>query len=113
MSERIPGRMIREVRKMNQATQGMTWKEVFMELLQEFRAFGCPYRRKEIPGIALGYDCTPLYFWNWMDDPETDRSEKGFLRVLGYAWRKHLEEEAEAASAGPAVSTPTGSRRAA
>jgi len=45
----------------------------------------------------MGYDCTPLFFWNWMDDPETEKSEKGFLRVLGYAWRKHLEEEAEPA----------------
>ena len=23
------------------------------------------------------------------------KTEKGFLRVLGYAWRKHLEEEAD------------------
>ena len=28
-----------------------------------------------------------------MDDPETVRTEKGFLRVLGYAWRKSLGEE--------------------
>ena len=30
-----------------------------------------------------------------MDDPETEKTEKGFLRVQGYAWRKHLEEEAD------------------
>ena len=55
---------------------------------------------KKLPEIAMGYECTPLFFWNWMDDPETPRTEKGFLRVLGYAWRKHLEEEAEPVPAG-------------
>ena len=58
-------------------------------------AWGCPFSRKKVPEIAMGYDCTPLFFWNWLDDPETPRTEKGFLRVLGYAWRKHLEEDAE------------------
>ena len=75
--------------------QGTTWKEKIEELTREFMAWGCPYSRKALPGIALGYDCTPLFFWNWADDPETVRTEKGFLRVLGYAWRKYLEEEAE------------------
>ena len=28
-----------------------------------------------------------------MDDPEFPRTERGFLRVLGYAWRKQLEED--------------------
>lgn len=83
---------------MENARQGMTWKEIAGELIKEFIAWGCPYNRKKLPEIALGYDCTPLYFWNWMEDPETVRSEKGFLRVLGYAWRKHLQEEAEAAT---------------
>ena len=41
-----------------------------------------------------------LYFWNWMDG-EADRSERGFLRVLGYAWKKCMEEEAESASPAP------------
>ena len=41
----------------------------------------------------MGYDCDPLFFWNWMDDPEVVKNETGFLRVLGYAWRKHLQEE--------------------
>ena len=74
---------------------GMTWKEMAAELTKEFESWGCPYSRKKLPEIAMGYDCTPLFFWNWMDDPETEKSEKGFLRVLGYAWRKHLEEETE------------------
>ena len=75
----------------------MAWKEIFTELMNDFIAWGCPYSRKNLPEIALGYDCTPLFFWNWMGDPEVPRTEKGFLRVLGYAWRKHLEEEAEPA----------------
>ena len=82
---------------MDIAAQGMTWKETFASLMDDFRAFGCPYSRKKVPEIAMGYDCTPLFFWNWMDDPEMPRTEKGFLRVLGYAWRKYLEEEAELA----------------
>ncbi len=76
---------------------GMTWKETIAELTKEFMSWGCPFSRKKLPEIAMGYDCTPLFFWNWMDDPETPRSEKGFLRVLGYAWRKYLEEETEPA----------------
>lgn len=43
----------------------------------------------------MGYEYTPLFFWNWMDDLETPRSENGFLRVLGYPWRKAMQEEAE------------------
>ena len=74
---------------------GMTWKETAAELTKEFMAWGCRYDRKKLPGIAMGYDCDPLFFWQWMDDPETPRSERGFLRVLGYAWRKHYETEAE------------------
>ncbi len=80
---------------MESAMRGMTWKEIFAELAKDFAAWGCRYSRKKLVEAAMGYDCTPLYFWNWMDDPETPRSEKGFLRVLGYAWRKHLEEEAD------------------
>ena len=72
---------------------GMMWKETIAELTKDFMSWGCPFSRKKLPEIAIGYDCTPLFFWNWMDDPETPRSEKGFLRVLGYAWRKYLEEE--------------------
>ena len=75
---------------------GMTWKETFKNLMDEFMAWGCPFSRKQLPEIAMGYDCTPLFFWNWMDDPEPPRTEKGFLRVLGYARRKYLQEEAEA-----------------
>ena len=74
---------------------GMTWKEMIAELTKEFMAWGCPFSRRKLPEIAMGYDCTPLFFWNWMDDPETPRTEKGFLRVLGYAWRMHLQEETE------------------
>ena len=88
---------------------GMTWKETVANLTKDFMAWGCPFTRKQLPEIARGYDCTPLFFWNWMDDPETEKTEKGFLRVLGYAWRKYLEEEAEAvplpAKAVPAAAT--------
>ena len=74
---------------------GMTWKETALELTREFMTWGCRFSRKKLPEIAMGYECTPLFFWNWMDDPETEKTENGFLRVLGYAWRKYLEEEAE------------------
>ena len=76
------------------ALQDMTWKEIALELTKDFMAWGCPFSRKKLPQIAMGYDCTPLFFWNWMDEPETEKTEKGYLRVLGYAWRKHLEEDA-------------------
>ena len=97
---------------------GMTWKEIFAGLVNDFVAWGCPFSRKQLPEIAMGYDCTPLFFWNWMDDVDTDRTEKGFLRVLGYAWRKHLEEETDAVpkpvkAAGSAVKGRTGGRKAA
>ena len=82
-------------------TQGMTWKEMIAEITKEFLSWGCRYSRKQLPEIAMGYDCTPLYFWNWMDDPETEKTERGFLRVLGYAWRKHLQEEEPAVQAEP------------
>ena len=75
---------------------GMTWKETAASLTEDFMAWGCPFTRKQLPEMAMGYDCTPLFFWNWLDDPETEKTEKGFLRVLGYAWRKYLQEEAEA-----------------
>ena len=71
---------------------GMNWKETITNLTKDFAAFGCRYKGKKLRETALGYDCTELFFWNWMDG-ECDRSEKGFLRVLGYAWRKYLEEE--------------------
>ena len=73
--------------------QGMTWKEIFTDLVKDFTAWGCRYSKRKLPEIAMGYDCTPLFFWNWMDDPEVVKNETGFLRVLGYAWRKHLQEE--------------------
>ena len=72
--------------------QGMTWKEIFTDLVKDFTAWGCRYSKRKLPEIAMGYDCTPLFFWNWMDDPEVKKSETGFLRVLGYAWRRHLQE---------------------
>ena len=87
-----------EGKQMNAAAGGMTWKEIAADLTKDFMAWGCRFDRKSLPEIAMGYECTPLFFWNWMDDPETPRSEKGFLRVLGYAWRKYLQEEAEPAS---------------
>ena len=29
----------------------------------------------------MGYECTPLFFWNWMDDPEAEKTENGFKKV--------------------------------
>ncbi len=104
---------------MTGTVRGMTWKEIAEELTKDFMAWGCPFSRKALPEIAMGYDCTPLFFWNWMDDdPETPRSEKGFLRVLGYAWRKSMQEEAEPApcradaAAAADVNADTGRRAA-
>ena len=75
--------------------QDNTWKDIIAKLTKDFMDWGCPYSRKKLPEIASGYECTPLQFWNWLDDPETPRTEKGFLRVIVYAWRKYLEAEAE------------------
>ncbi len=90
---------------MSIATTGTTWKEIAAELTKDFMAWGCPFSRKALPEIAMEYDCTSLFFWNWMADPEMQRTEKGFLRVLGYAWRKHLESETESAPKCEAVET--------
>ena len=78
------------------AAVNMSWREIAAGLTKDFMAWGCRFDRKSLPEIAMTYDCTPLFFWNWMDGEE-DRSEKGFLRVLGYAWRKTQEEEADSA----------------
>lgn len=74
----------------------ISWKEIAEKLTEEFMAWGCSFNRKQLPEIAMGYDCTPLFYWNWQDG-EVEKSEKGFLRVLGYAWKKHFAEEAESA----------------
>ena len=95
------------------AARGMTWKEIAAEVTEEFFAWGCRYSRKKLPEIAMGYDCTPLFFWNWMDDPETEKSEKGFLRVLGYAWRKSLQDGAEDGETAGTAAAKAESRRAA
>ena len=71
---------------------GISWREIAAELTEELLARGSRFSRRQLPGIAVTYDCTPLFFWNWMDGEE-EKSEKGFLRVLGYALRKSLEEE--------------------
>jgi hypothetical protein len=86
----------------------MTWKETFNTLLDEFMAWGCRYSRKKIPEIAMGYDCTQLFFWNWMDG-EAPRNEQGFLRVLGYAWRRYLRDEA--GTAEPAALPASGGEK--
>ena len=75
-----------------------SWKEMAVRLTEDFISWGCRFPRKKLPDIAAAYDCTPLFFWNWMDG-ECDRSEKGFLRVLGYAWRRYLEETEDSAAA--------------
>ena len=87
---------------MRNAAQGTNWRELAEEVTGEFRAWGCRYRRNRLPEIALGYDCDALFFWNWMDG-EVEKSETGFLRVLGYVWRKVLAENAEAAPAAVAA----------
>lgn len=74
----------------------MTWKKIAEQLTNEFIDWGCRFSRKQLPEIAMAYDCTPLFYWNWQDG-EVERSEKGFLRVLGYAWKKYYEEEADPA----------------
>ena len=71
-----------------------SWKKTVNDLTAEFLAWGCPFSKKQLPEIAMAYDCTPLFFWNWLDG-EAEKTEKGFLRVLGYAWRKLLEAETE------------------
>ncbi len=50
-----------EARKMENARQGMTWKEIAGELIKEFIAWGCPYNRKKLPEIALGYDLSLIH----------------------------------------------------
>ena len=74
-----------------------SWKKVIDDLTIAFMDWGCPFSRKQLPEIAMSYDCTPLFFWSWQDG-ETEKTEKGFLRVLGYAWKKFLETEADAAA---------------
>lgn len=71
-----------------------SWKKMIEDLTAEFMNWGCPFSRKRLPEIAMTYDCTPLFFWNWQDG-EIEKTEKSFLRVLGYAWKKYLETEAE------------------
>ena len=55
---------------------GMNWKETIAVLTKDFAAFGCRYKGKKLRETALGYDCTELFFWNWMDG-ECDRSDRG------------------------------------
>ena len=77
---------------------GMNWKETISGLTKDFAAFGCRYKGKKLRETAMGYNCSELFFWNWMDG-ECEKSEKGFLRVLGYAWRRYLEETEDSAAA--------------
>lgn len=87
--------------------QGMNWKEIIAGLTKDFLAWGCPFSRRKLPEIALGYDCPELFFWNWMDGEES-RTETGFLRVLGYAWRKYLAEAGEKTPQKRKANTETG-----
>lgn len=77
-----------------------SWLEIAEKLTDEFMAWGCRFNRLQLPEIAMSYECTPLFFWNWMDG-ETKQSEKGFLRVLGYALKKYMEEVGEAVQLSP------------
>ena len=85
-----------------------SWKEIAAKLTEDFMAWGCRFSRKQLPEIAMGYDCTPLFFWNWLDGEE-EPSEKGFLRVLGYAWKKSLQEGET--TLGALVKTPAKTRK--
>ncbi len=76
------------------------WRDIAEKLTKDFMAWGCRFNRLQLPEIAMSYECTPLFFWNWMDG-EAEQSEKGFLRVLGYAWKKCVEEAEEAALLTP------------
>ncbi len=84
-----------------------SWKKMAEELMNDFMDWGCPFSREQLPEMALSYSCTPLFFANWLDGA-TEKTEKGFLRVLGYAWGKFLEKEAEfglqAAESAPEMS---------
>ena len=86
---------------------GMNWKETIAVLTKDFAVFGCRYKGKKLRETALGYDCTELFFWNWMDGEES-RTETGFLRVLGYAWRKYLAEAGEETPQKRKANTETG-----
>ncbi len=74
---------------------GRTWKETAANIMDELTALGCRYDRKLLPEIAMGYECTPLFFWNWLEDAEAPATERSFLKALGYAWRRHLQEDPE------------------
>ena len=95
---------------MNSTVYGTTWKQIINEITKDFMAWGCRYSRKQLPEIAMSYDCTPLFFWSWMDDPEAAKTERGFLRVLGYAWRRHLQER-EAPAGMPVLREKASVRR--
>jgi len=82
-----------------------SWRDIAEKLTEDFMAWGCRFNRLQLPGIAMSYECTSLFFWNWMDG-EAEQSEKGFLRVLGYAWKKYMEESPEAVLLSPAVQSP-------
>lgn len=71
-----------------------SWKKIVEDLTNDFMNWGCRFRRNQLREIAVTYCCSPLYFSNWLAD-ETEKTEKGFLRVLGYAWKKLTEEEAD------------------
>mgnify|MGYP007102086970 FL=1 len=70
----------------------ITWQEIVEKITEEFMTWGCRFSRKQLPEIAMGYDCTPLFYWNWQDG-EVEQSEKSFLHVLGYAWNKHVADK--------------------
>lgn len=74
-----------------------SWRDIADKLTEDFIFWGCRFNRHQLPEIAMSYECTPLFFWNWIDG-EADQSEKGFLRVLGYAWKKLIEEDDETAA---------------
>ena len=85
----------------------VTWREIAARLTEDFMDWGCRFSRKQLQEIAVTYECTPLFFWEWLDG-ERDRSEKGFLRVLGYAWRKCRESEGNPPAGRPAAIRPDG-----
>ena len=44
-----------------------SWKKIAEDLMNDFMDWGCQFSRKQLPEIAMSYECTPLFFWNWLN----------------------------------------------
>ena len=95
-------------------TTTMTWKDIAAELTKDFMAFGCRFSRKHLPEIAMAYDCTPLFFWNWMDDPETPKpkpASSGCWATPGKSTWKLKPNPARSPAGFPGKQSAAGRRR--